>query len=293
MKFDKMSSLSWSVFVAVLLFSLGAASNDMVSAAPAPVSANDQPSIRVKGQYPTGFPKGQPTRGFPKGQPPAQGFPKGQFPTGFPKRAVPTDIPKDHHPTQSFPKGHYHTGSPKKAAPIGHSKKVVPTSTETVYIAVPTTGPFRFRPSMISLPVEPPVNEKRQDGEIETAPESYAIDLVEEDDERDKEVSLSKRRMQVYGAIRYVNPADIRKRDHLSSASAFATDITPEEEFESESESEPDKAVELSKRRAMVYGRVEYVGHPKYYQPDLPEQLHPTTTVAITDTIAALEEQKE
>lgn len=253
MKFDKMSSLSWSVAVAVLLFSLGTASNDMVSAVPAPVSADDQPLVQVRGQYTT----------------------------GFPKRAVPADLPKGHPPSQAFPKGQYPTGLPKKAAPTGHPKKAVPTRAETVRIAVPTKGPFRFYPSLIGLPVETPILYKRQDGDIfETVPESHTIDPVEEDRDSETEggVELSKRRMQVYGAIRYVNPADIRKRDLPSSASA--TDIAPEEESESESE----KDAELFKRRAMVYGRIEYVGHPKYYQRDLP---HPTTTTTAT---AALEE---
>ncbi|KAF9129345.1 hypothetical protein BGX30_013985 [Mortierella sp. GBA39] len=37
-----------------------------------------------------------------------------------------------------------------------------------------------------------------------------------------------------------------------------------------EPESESVNDVELSKRRAMVYGKVEFVGHPKYYTRDLP-----------------------
>ncbi|KAG9071815.1 hypothetical protein KI688_006031 [Linnemannia hyalina] len=37
-----------------------------------------------------------------------------------------------------------------------------------------------------------------------------------------------------------------------------------------EPESESVNGIELSKRRAMVYGKLEFVGHPKYYTHDLP-----------------------
>ncbi|KAF9140058.1 hypothetical protein BG015_001809, partial [Linnemannia schmuckeri] len=43
------------------------------------------------------------------------------------------------------------------------------------------------------------------------------VEPIKEDEDSEKEgsVELSQRRMQVYGAIRWVNPADIRKRDRL------------------------------------------------------------------------------
>lgn len=80
------------------------------------------------------------------------------------------------------------------------------------------------------------------------------VETIEEDEDSDTEgdVELSKRRMQVYGAIRYVNPADIRKRDCHSSASA----IIPEEEFE--------VGVALSKRRMRKSGQIQTV-HPDDY----------------------------
>ncbi|KAK3839252.1 MAG: hypothetical protein JOS17DRAFT_770357 [Linnemannia elongata] len=42
-----------------------------------------------------------------------------------------------------------------------------------------------------------------------------------------------------------------------------------------EPESEFVDGIELSKRRVMVYGKVEYVGHPKYYTRDLPPTASP------------------
>ncbi|KAG0060600.1 hypothetical protein BGZ89_012106, partial [Linnemannia elongata] len=57
MKFNKMPSLSWSIFVAFLLIFLGSVSNDLVSAVPVPVPADDQPSLRVRDHYSIGFPE--------------------------------------------------------------------------------------------------------------------------------------------------------------------------------------------------------------------------------------------
>ncbi|KAF9543925.1 hypothetical protein EC957_000376 [Mortierella hygrophila] len=223
MKFDKMPSLSWFVFVAILLVSFGTASDDMVSAAPVPASA-DEPSIRVRGQYPTSFPKGQ-----------------------------------------------YHTGSSKKVAPTGHSKRVFPTNTETFRIAVPIEGPFRFNPSVIGLPVEAPLIFKRQDGDIfKTVPESHPIELNEEDDEGDK-IPLSRRRMINDSSIRWINPANFKRRDLLSSAAT-----TSEEEPESDSESE-SVDYGLSKRRMQVNGAVRYVNPADVRKRDLPSS--PSTTI--------------
>ncbi|KAF9141661.1 hypothetical protein BG015_001212 [Linnemannia schmuckeri] len=166
MKFDKIFSLSWSVLGAVLLTSIGAASNNMVLAVPGPSLVADLGSIRVRGQYPTGV-----------------------------------------------------------------SKRAIPASTETVRIAVPTKGPFRFRPPLIDLPVESPVLYKRQDDDItKTVPKSHEMDPVEKD------------------------KGPKRKRDLPSTATTTTTN-TPEKEFKSESVNGSD----FSKRRAMPNSWIRWI----------------------------------
>ncbi|OAQ34852.1 hypothetical protein K457DRAFT_899815 [Linnemannia elongata AG-77] len=251
MKFNKMPSLSWSIFAAVLLIFLGSVSNDLVSAVPVPVPADDQPSLRARDHYSI----------------------------GFPEIACPTD-----------------------------------TSTPVV-IAVPTRVPFRFPPSQIGLPVETPVVFKRQDDDShKTVPEGHATEPVEEEPESESEsefvdgVELSKRRAMPNSWIRWIGSGGFNQRRDLPStpttttttttttselksgsepvfekrdlpSSASITDITPEEESEFESE----KGVELSKRRAILYGKVEYVGHPKYYTRETP-------LLDTTDATEALED---
>lgn len=80
----------------------------------------------------------------------------------------------------------------------------------------------------------------------------------EKDFETEGDVKLSKRRMQVYGAIRYVNPADIRRRDHPS---AFTT-IT--------SEKVPEEGAALFKRRMRKSGQIQTVHPDDYMKRDLP-----------------------
>ncbi|KAK3839254.1 MAG: hypothetical protein JOS17DRAFT_728508 [Linnemannia elongata] len=78
-----------------------------------------------------------------------------------------------------------------------------------------------------------------------------------EDPETEGDVELSKRRMQVYGAIRYVNPADIRKRYHSSTSNT----ITPEGGSE--------EGVALSKRRMRKSGQIQTVHPDDYMKRDL------------------------
>ncbi|KAF8938850.1 hypothetical protein BGZ47_008391 [Haplosporangium gracile] len=183
MKFDKIFSLSWFVIATFLLISIGPASNNMVLAVPAPGPVANPGSVRVRGQYPTGF-----------------------------------------------------------------SKRPIPTSTETVCIAIPTKGPFRFRRPLINLPVESPVLYKRQDGDgFKTVPKSHETDPVEKNKELER-APLSKRRMMNDASIRWINPSHFQKR-------VLPSTNTPEKESESESVNGSD----LSKRREMSNSWIHWI----------------------------------
>ncbi|KAF8930387.1 hypothetical protein BGZ47_000588 [Haplosporangium gracile] len=60
------------------------------------------------------------------------------------------------------------------------------------------------------------------------------------DSESKDDVSLSKRRMMVYGQIRYVNPAHYRKRE---TPSTFEHEPEPEPESESEEKIDPKRQI--------------------------------------------------
>ncbi|KAF9129343.1 hypothetical protein BGX30_013983 [Mortierella sp. GBA39] len=91
------------------------------------------------------------------------------------------------------------------------------------------------------------------------------VESVDEDvdSETEGDVESSKRRMQVYGTIRYVNLADIRKRDYPSTS----TTITSGEESE--------EGVALFKRRMGKSGQIQTVHPDDYMKRDLPSS---TTT---------------
>ncbi|KAF9543928.1 hypothetical protein EC957_000379 [Mortierella hygrophila] len=91
------------------------------------------------------------------------------------------------------------------------------------------------------------------------------VESVDEDEDSETEgnVEFSKRRMQVYGTIRYVNLADIRKRDYPSTSATIA------------SEEESKEGVTLFKRRMGKSGQVQTVHPDDYMKRDLP---YATTT---------------
>ncbi|KAH7057773.1 hypothetical protein BKA57DRAFT_432889 [Linnemannia elongata] len=272
-----MPSLSWSIFVAVLLIFLGSVSNDLVSAVPVPVPADDQPSLRVRDHYSIGFPEiACPTD---TSTPVVIAVPT-SVPFRFPPSQIglPVETPvvfkrQDDDGYKTVPEGH--ATEPVEEEPESESESAFVDGVElSKRRAMPNSwirwigsGGFNQRRDLPSTPTTTTTTTTTPELKSGSESESESVD----------DVGLSKRRMQVYGSVRYVNPADIRKRDLPSSASI--TDITPEEESEFESE----KGVELSKRRAILYGKVEYVGHPKYYTRETP-------LLDTTDATEALED---
>ncbi|KAG9071813.1 hypothetical protein KI688_006029 [Linnemannia hyalina] len=91
------------------------------------------------------------------------------------------------------------------------------------------------------------------------------VESVDEgkDSETEGDVESSKRRMQVYGKIQYVKPADIRMRDYPSTSTTIA------------SEEESEEGVALSKRRMGKSGQIQTVHPDDYMKRDLPSS---TTT---------------
>ncbi|KAK5827485.1 hypothetical protein F5H01DRAFT_409301 [Linnemannia elongata] len=267
-----MPSLSWSIFVAVLLIILGSVSNDLVSAVPVPVPADDQPSLRVRDHYSIGFPEiacptdtstpvviAVPTR-VPFRFPPSQ--------IGLPVETPVVFKRQDDDSYKTVPPGH--ATEPVEEEPESESESEFVDGVElSKRRAMPNSwirwigsGGFNQRRDLPSTPTTTTT----------TTPElkSGSEPVFESVDD----VGLSKRRMQVYGSVRYVNPADIRKRDLSPSASATTT---PELKSGSESESESVDDVGLSKRRMQVYGSVRYVNPADIRKRDLP------SSASITD----------
>ncbi|KAF8938845.1 hypothetical protein BGZ47_008386 [Haplosporangium gracile] len=119
------------------------------------------------------------------------------------------------------------------AAPFIAPPAEFDTPTPTVRVAIPTDTPASYS-TQVDHPVDTQVVHMRQsegddDSLRDPATKCYVspqgikicnhakpdVEPVEEDEDSEREgsVEFSKRRMQVYGAIRWVNPADIRKRD--------------------------------------------------------------------------------